>query len=303
MKGIILVGGSGTRLRPMTNGVNKHLLPVYDKPMFFYPLATLMQAGIRDILFITNPEDLATYQALLGDGASLGLRLSYAVQPRPEGIAQAFLIGETFLNGDGCALILGDNIFDGRALPSLLHRVGEHPTGATIFATQVSNPEHFGVVTLDAEQRPIHLEEKPAQARSNWAVTGLYFYDSEVAAIAKSITPSPRGELEITAVNKAYLQRGLLKVEALPDGTAWLDTGTPDSLLQASLYVQQQVTQQKRQVACLDEIAFQQGFIDLHRFMANAQLYKNTAYGAYIAARAEVEYAKSDGSPALRAAG
>jgi len=295
MKGIILAGGSGTRLRPMTTCVNKHLLPVYDKPMVFYPLATLMQAGIREVLVITNPEDEPAYRALLGDGQQWGMRLAYATQDRPEGIAQAFLIGESYINGQGCALVLGDNIFDCETLPLLTQHAAKRTQGATVFAKRVPDPERFGVVTFDDQNHAVRLEEKPRHPHSNWAVTGLYFYDAQIVNIAKSLRPSARGELEITAVNEAYMQRGQLRVELLGETAAWLDTGTPDSLLEAALYVQNKAVIHQQQVACLDEIAFQQGFIDGETLAANAAAYCKTPYGAYIAAKAEAALAALDG--------
>jgi glucose-1-phosphate thymidylyltransferase len=300
MKGIILAGGSGTRLRPMTGCVNKHLLPIYDKPMIFYPLATLMQAGIREILFITTPEDQAAYQALFGDGKNLGLTISYAVQPKPEGIAQAFLIGENFIGKDECALVLGDNIFYGEGMGDVLTRAAAQKQGATVFAFQVPDPQRFGVVAFDDKQNAISIEEKPVRPRSNWAVTGLYFYDRQVVEIAKSIRPSARGELEITAVNQAYLEKGHLRVELLPAGTAWLDTGTPDSLLQAASFVQGVQTGQKKYIACIEEMAFHRGFITRDQFMTSAKPYEKTAYGQYIAACAEKLYAEEENADSVQ---
>lgn len=304
MKGIVLAGGSGTRLRPMTACVNKHLLSIYDKPMVFYPLATLMQAGIRDILFITTPNDVALFQSLFGNGENLGLNISYAAQPKPEGIAQAFLIGEEFIAGDSCALILGDNVFYGPHMPDVLAKARAQAKGATVFATDVPDPQRFGVVAFDENRRAVSIEEKPLKPKSNWAVVGLYFYDNQVVRIAKSITPSARGELEITAVNEAYMREGALKVEILPKGTAWLDTGTADSLLQAAQFVQAVEVNQKQKIACLDEIAYTQGFIGLDRFMANAKAYEKTPYGQYMARMAEAEYARDEDkvAPPLRAA-
>ncbi len=270
MKGIILAGGSGTRLRPMTSCVNKHLLPIYDKPMIFYPLATLMQAGIRDILFITTPEDKALFQTMFGDGKNIGLTISYAIQPKPEGIAQAFIIGEEFIGKDSCALVLGDNIFYGEPMGNVLANAKSRQKGATVFAYDVPDPQRFGVVAFDAEGRATSIEEKPAQPKSNWAVVGLYFYDNQVVEIAKSIKPSARGELEITTVNEVYMKRGELQVEILPQGTAWLDTGTPDSLLQAATFVQSVELNQKRKVGGIDVLAYEQGFIGLEQFAKNA---------------------------------
>jgi glucose-1-phosphate thymidylyltransferase len=293
MKGIILAGGSGTRLRPMTGAVNKHLLPVYDKPMIFYPLATLMQAGVRDILFITAPDDQALYQNLFGDGAGLGLSLSYAIQDKPRGIAEALVIAENFAGQDSVALILGDNIFYGEGFGETLSRAAVANRGATVFARQVDNPRSFGIVTFDHEGRALMLEEKPTHPQSNWAVTGLYIYDADAARIAKTIIPSPRGELEITAVNDAYLKAGKLRVEKLDDTVAWLDTGTADSLLAGANAVKAAEEKAGRKIACLEEIAFKQGFITLDQFMLSAQPYAKTPYGQYIALRAEAAYEKA----------
>lgn len=293
MKGIILAGGSGTRLRPMTSCVNKHLLPIYDKPMIFYPLATLMQAGIRDILFITTPEDKALFQTMFGDGKNIGLTISYAIQPKPEGIAQAFIIGEEFIGKDSCALVLGDNIFYGEPMGNVLANAKSRQKGATVFAYDVPDPQRFGVVAFDAEGRATSIEEKPAQPKSNWAVVGLYFYDNQVVEIAKSIKPSARGELEITTVNEVYMKRGELQVEILPQGTAWLDTGTPDSLLQAATFVQSVELNQKRKVGGIDVLAYEQGFIGLEQFAKNAQAYAKTPYGQYMLRMVESEKAKA----------
>lgn len=295
MKGIILAGGAGTRLRPMTSAVNKHLLPIYDKPVIFYPLATLMQAGIRDILFITNPADQPLFQQLFGDGSNLGLTISYEIQPRPEGIAQAFIIGEKFIGNDSCALILGDNIFYGEHMPALLQQASARTgktNGATVFAYEVPDPQRFGVVAFNEAGQATSIEEKPRQPKSNWAVVGLYFYDNSVVSVAKSITPSARGELEITAVNEAYLKQGQLHVEKLPETTAWLDTGTADSMLEASLFVQQTEIAQNIKIACIDDIAYRQGFISLQRFAANAAFYQKTPYGDAMVQLAEREFAK-----------
>ena len=289
IKGIILAGGSGTRLRPMTAAVNKHLLPVYDKPMIFYPLSVLMSAGLRDILFITAPEDRAGYEALFGHGRGLGMNISYAVQKRPEGIAQALLIAEDFLEGAPSALALGDNVFHGAALPALLQKAAARTDkGATVFASEVKNPRQFGIVNFDADGKAESIEEKPAYPRSNWAVTGLYFYDKRAVELAKEIVPSARGELEISSLNQAYIEEGALTVEKLPKGTAWLDTGTPDSLLEAASFVKQQQAG-GAMMACIEEIAYRQGFISREAFMARAKYYGKTAYGAYIAERAEAE--------------
>lgn len=303
IKGILLAGGSGTRLRPMTAAVNKHLLPVYDKPMIFYPLATLMSAGIRDILFITAGEDRAAYEALFGHGRGLGMNFFYAVQKRPEGIAQALLIAGDFIQGGSSALALGDNIFHGSAMPELLQRaVAQSATGATVFATEVKDPQNFGIVSFDENGKAIRIVEKPIGPRSNWAVTGLYFYDKRAVELAKEIEPSARGELEISSLNQAYIEEGALTVEKLPEGTAWLDTGTPDSLLEAASFVKKQQAGGEM-VACIEEIAYRQGFISRDAFMARAKYYEKTPYGAYIAARAESEYAEIETPEIEREAG
>jgi glucose-1-phosphate thymidylyltransferase len=260
-KAIVLAGGTGSRLHPMTIPVSKQLLPVYDKPMIYYPLSTLMLAGLREILVITRPDEAEAFRRLLGDGGRWGLSISYAAQPEPEGIAQAFLIGRDFLAGQPCALVLGDNLFFGHGLPELLRAAAERDGGATIFGYWVSDPERYGVVEFDAAWRPTAIVEKPAEPKSNWAVTGLYFYDGDVAEIAAGLTPSARGELEITDVNRAYLERGDLEVARMGRGYAWLDTGTPDSLLQAAQFVQTVQTRQGLQIANLDEIAYRMGFV------------------------------------------
>ncbi len=282
MKGIILAGGSGTRLYPITMAVSKQLLPVYDKPMIYYPLSTLMLAGIRDILIITTPEDQAQFKRLLGDGAQFGVRLCYEVQPRPEGLAQAFLIGENFIGTDTVALVLGDNIFYGHGMVEDLRAATTRPNGATVFAYQVRDPERYGVVEFDESWRAISLEEKPARPRSSWAVTGLYFYDNRVIEIARSLKPSPRGELEITDVNRAYLELGELRVQRLGRGIAWLDTGTYESLQQASGFIQVLQERQGLMVACLEEIAFRQGWISAEDVATVARPMLKNAYGQYL---------------------
>jgi len=281
-KGIILAGGAGTRLHPITLGISKQMLPVYDKPMVYYPLSVLMLAGIREILIISTPEDTPRFRHLLGDGSQWGLALEYAVQPSPDGLAQAFLIGEDYLAGGSSALILGDNIFYGPELPQILHQASERESGGTIFAYPVSDPERYGVVELDAARRAISIEEKPAQPKSRYAVTGLYFYDHQVVEIAKSLAPSPRGELEITDVNRAYMAAGTLHVKVMSRGMAWLDTGTHDSLLDAAHYV---ATIQKRQgfrIACLEEIAWRQKWITEADLARSATRYGKSSYGDYL---------------------
>jgi len=281
-KGIVLAGGSGTRLHPLTRAVSKQLMPVYDKPMVYYPLTTLMLAGIRDVLVITTPHDRALFEALLGDGSKWGMQISYAVQPSPDGLAQAFLIGEKFLGGGAASLVLGDNIFYGHGLTELLMAATQREHGATTFGYWVKNPEAFGVVEFDASGRAVSIEEKPAKPKSNYAVTGLYFYDAEVVSLAKSLRPSPRGELEITDLNRVYLERGTLRVEKLGRGTAWLDTGTPDALLQAANFVQTIQARQGLQIACPEEIAFRLGWIKKNELLALAEPLSKTAYGQYL---------------------
>jgi glucose-1-phosphate thymidylyltransferase len=281
-KGIILAGGSGTRLYPITHAMGKSLLPVYNKPMIYYPLCTLMLAGIRDILLITTPDDVPKFQALLGDGGQFGIHLQYKVQAKPEGIAQAFLVGETFIGNNACALVLGDNIFYGHDLAKDLRDAASKSQGARVFAYPVHDPERYGVVEFDGAGRALSIEEKPQQPKSRYAVTGLYFYDNQVIQIAKSLKPSARGELEITDVNRAYMERGELEVVVMGRGMAWLDTGTPESLMEASLYIQAIEKRQGLMVTCPEEIALRSGYITADQVERSGTSMKNNSYGAYL---------------------
>jgi glucose-1-phosphate thymidylyltransferase len=287
MKGIILAGGAGTRLHPMTLVASKQLLPIYDKPMIYYPLSTLMLAGIRDVLVISTPRDIPSFQDLLSDGSQWGMNISYAVQARPEGLAQAYVIGADFVAGGPSALVLGDNIFYGHGLTELLANAGSKSEGATVFAYHVSDPERYGVVEFDSDMRAVSIEEKPKAPRSNWAVTGLYFYDSQVVDIAANLKPSARGELEITDVNRAYLERGQLSVEMMGRGYAWLDTGTPDSLIDAADFVRTLEKRQGFKIACPEEIAFDRGFIDAAQLERLAASFGSSNYGQYLRSRLE----------------
>ncbi len=290
-KGIILAGGSGTRLHPLTTTVSKQLMPVYDKPMIYYPLATLMQSGIRDILIITTPRDQIAYAELLGDGSQWGIRIQYTLQASPDGLAQAFLLGEDFIGQDPVCLVLGDNIFHGAGFTAKLRRAAQRADGASVFAYYVHDPERYGVVEFDAAGRAIGIEEKPAEPRSHYAVTGLYFYDNDVISVAKGIKPSPRGELEITDVNRHYLEQGTLRVEVMGQGTAWLDTGTHQSLLDAGNFIRVIEDRQGLKVACLEEIAYRLGYINAEQVLALAAPLIKSGYGAYL------ETMLSDGGP------
>jgi len=283
MKGIVLAGGSGTRLYPITKGVSKQLLPIYDKPMLYYPISVLMLAGIQDVLIITTPDDQAGFQRMLGDGSEFGINLSYAVQPRPDGLAQAFTIGEDFIGDDNVCLVLGDNIFWGQGFSPILKNAVNRPTGATVFGYQVKDPERFGVVAFDENKRATSIEEKPENPKSNFAVTGLYFYDNDVVEMAKNVKPSHRGELEITSINQMYMERGDLNVELLGRGFAWLDTGTHESLLEAAMFVETIEKRQGYKIACLEEIAWRNGWLTNEQVAETAKALSKNGYGQYLA--------------------
>ncbi len=282
MKGIILAGGSGTRLYPITRGVSKQLLPVYDKPMIYYPISVLMLAGVQDILIITTPEDQSGFIRMLGNGTEFGINLSYAIQPSPDGLAQAFMIGENFIGNDSVCLVLGDNIFWGQGFTPILKRAATRPNGASVFGYQVKDPERFGVVAFDENQKAISIEEKPTKPKSNFAVTGLYFYDNDVVKMAKQVKPSHRGELEITSINQMYLERGDLNVELLGRGFAWLDTGTHESLLEAALFVETIEKRQGYKIACLEEIAWRNGWLSNENVLRAANSLSKNGYGQYL---------------------